>query len=76
METCNFDEEDSVDSLEVELNAESDSEESLKNFEKINGFGGLESGSQSYMSGLLGFEDVENNDYDQNTEDDLKFLGV
>lgn len=41
-----------------------------------NGLGCVETGSQSYLSGLLGFDDFEKEDYDNNTEQDLKVLGI
>lgn len=43
---------------------------------KMNGLGCVESGSQSYLSGLLGFDEFEREDYDNNTEDDLRALGI
>ena len=36
----------------------------------------METGSQSYLSGLLGFDDIENNDFDNYTENDLKQHGI
>lgn len=42
----------------------------------MNGLGCVESGSQSYLSGLLGFDEFEREDYDNNTEDDLRALGI
>lgn len=42
----------------------------------MNGLGGVETGSQSYLSGLLGFDDFENEDYNNATEQDLKQLGI
>ena len=42
----------------------------------MNGLGGVETGSQSYLSGLLGFDDFEKEDYDNATEEDLKQLGI
>lgn len=46
------------------------------NQKKENGLGCVETGSQSYLSGLLGFDDFEKEDYDSNTEEDLKILGI
>jgi hypothetical protein len=43
---------------------------------KENGLGFIETGSQSYLSGLLGFDEYEKEDYDNNTEDDLRALGI
>ena len=43
---------------------------------KENGLGFVETGSQSYLSGLLGFDEFEREDYDNNTEDDLRALGI
>jgi hypothetical protein len=43
---------------------------------KENGLGFVETGSQSYLSGLLGFDEFEKEDYDNNTEDDLRALGI
>ena len=43
---------------------------------KENGLGCVETGSQSYLSGLLGFDEFEKEDYENNTEDDLKALGI
>ena len=43
---------------------------------KENGLGFVETGSQSYLSGLLGFDEFEKEDYDNNTEDDLIALGI
>lgn len=42
----------------------------------MNGLGCVETGSQSYLSGLLGFDEFEKEDYENNTEDDLKALGI
>ncbi len=42
----------------------------------MNGFAGVESGSQSYMSGLLGFDNDDNCDYDETTENDLEIMSM
>lgn len=43
---------------------------------KGNGLECVETGSQSYLSGLLGFDDFEREDYENDTEDDLRALGI
>ena len=72
------DEEDSKGSLNVDLDMDFSEEEfddnEVKNMN--NGFKGIESGSQSYISGLLGFDDADNDEYDETTEDDLMFFNV
>lgn len=40
------------------------------------GLAGIETGSQSYMSGLLGFDDMEGDEIDESTEADLELLGI
>lgn len=64
--------------LNVDINIEYDNEDDSfnNNGANINGLAGIETGSQSYMSGLLGFDEVDGAEYDENTENDLKYLGV
>lgn len=66
------------DNMNVDINIEYDKDDDSfnNNPEARNGLAGIETGSQSYMSGLLGFDEVDGAEYDENTENDLKQLGV
>jgi len=37
-----------------------------------NGFQNLETSSQSFMSGMLGFDELDNDECDETTEEDLR----
>ena len=65
-------------SLNVDLDMDFSEEEFDGNCVKClnHGFKGVESGSQSYISGLLGFDDADNDEYDETTEDDLLLFSV
>lgn len=47
-----------------------------KKHQKANGFKNLENSSmsQSFMSGMLGFDDMDNGECDETTEEDLRVL--
>lgn len=64
-------------SMDIDINI--DYENNSDDFEvnnQRNGLAGIETGSQSYMSALLGFDDIDGGDFDENTETDVERLAA
>ena len=65
------------DDFEVDIKMNfSDDENILPQNIQRGGLRALETGSQSYLSGLLGFDDLDNDEFDESTENQLKYYPV
>lgn len=66
------------DDFEVDINMHISEEDEDNEFAQAKGHGlnKIETGSQSYLSGLLGFDDEDNDECDPSTEKDLETLGI
>ena len=67
---------DCNNSLDIDINIDYEGDSGDFEFNGGNGLAGIETGSQSYMSALLGFDDIDGGDFDENSEGDVLAVGI